>query len=106
MPKAFFVKEPERVDQLRRPFPAEQAREYRVVSQVLLSALDYANFAGDLLADRDFLEQALPLCAEGPVFDCVLVRCAGGKDGILAVPEQGGFLRYAAWVSDSGKTEF
>lgn len=101
MPTAFFVKYPRRLEQLQRPFPLEQAREYRVSARVLLNAVDYGNFISDMLVERDYLEQALPQCGQEPEEGCVLVSWPGGKEGILVVPERGGFVRYAAWLGET-----
>ena len=46
-------------------------------------------------ADRDFLEEYAPLCGRGEEWACLLVRCAGDRNGILVVPER----RYVEWAA-------
>ena len=45
-------------------------------------------------ADRQFIEDAAELCAEGEVMKCPFVRRRGKRDGVLAVP---GYKSYVKW---------
>ena len=60
------------------PHPVEAEREYEVAARVLLSGLDFENFATDMLADRAFIEEHAALCGVGEVLRCLLVRRRGG----------------------------
>ena len=97
---AHFVRRPGRLEDLEVLHPLEAERPCRVVGEVVLGDMDFRNFTTDLYADRDFLEEYAPLCGMGEVWTCILVRCAGERKGILAVPE-GRYVEWAALV-DTG----
>ena len=65
---------------------------------MILDGLDYKNFITDMLADRQFIEDASPLCAEGPVFRCIQVQTPFCRDSVLVVPERGRFVKWAAMI--------
>ena len=52
MKTAYFVRRPRVLGDLLVPHPVEAEREYEVAARVLLSGLDFENFATDMLADR------------------------------------------------------
>ncbi len=74
MKTAYFVRRPRVLGDLLVPHPVEAEREYEVAARVLLSGLDFENFATDMLADRAFIEAYAALCGEGEVLRCLLVR--------------------------------
>ena len=82
MKTAYFVRRPRVLVDLLVPHPVEAEREYEVAARVLLSGLDFENFATDMLADRAFIEEHAALCGEGEVLRCLLVRRRGGARGL------------------------
>ena len=96
--RAWFVRRPRDLEALRVLHPLDGERSFRVAAELFLEELDFQNFITDLAADRPFLERYAPLCACGEEPLCLLVRCAGDRNGILAVPDQDGFAEWAAWT--------
>ena len=96
--RAFFVEYPRTWADLRCPHLAEQEQPYLVVSTVILERIDYENFITDMLADRQFIEDAGSLCAEEPVFRCIQVQPPSGRDAVLVVPERKRFVKWAAMM--------
>ena len=100
---AFFVSRPRRLTELNASHLPESEHPFQIVADVVLSAMDYENFAEDLLVDREFLEPYAELCGKGAIYRCVFVHRRGYKDGILVVPERGYFVSCAAYLSDGVK---
>lgn len=94
--RAYFVKHPRTYEELDIPHAPEQERPYQVVRTVLLDGADYDNFLHDMLADRQFIEDASFLCAEEPVFRCIQVQPIFGRSAVLVVPERESFVKWAA----------
>jgi len=94
---AYFVEHPRRIDDLLVPHRMEQERPYRVVVEINLSKIDYENFITDLLADRLFIEEHGNRCEPGEIWNCLLVRCKGQRDGVLVRPEESCFVGWAAY---------
>lgn len=65
MDTAYFVKHPRTIYDLQKPHLLNQERPYQIVSRVTLAAIDYENFITDMVADRQYIEDASPLCAAG-----------------------------------------
>lgn len=99
---AYFVFRPRTFRDLRRPHLLEKEQEFRVVKATILSSIDYENFSEDLLADRQFIEDNAHLCSEGSVLHCLLVKPRNGKEGILVIPEEGAYVKRAAYISLDG----
>lgn len=95
---AFFVQRPRRIEDLMAPHLLERERPYEVVRVVTLSKIDYENFVTDMLADRQFLEDSVSLCARGQSWRCLLIRQRGGAEGVLVMPSTGGFVDWAAVI--------
>lgn len=75
---AYFVFRPRTVAELSQTNQAGRWRSYRIVKTICLSEIDYENFATDLLADRQFIEDNAALCTTPE--DCLLIvgtRSAG-----------------------------
>lgn len=97
---AYFVRRPRTIDDLYRPHLIEAERPFEVVRVVTLAGIDYENFATDMLADRQFLEDYASLCSKAaPVLNCLFVKYRRGNDGILVVPN-GAFVYMAAYYSN------
>ena len=97
--RAWFVRRPGHISQLRTVHPLDGERSYRVVAEVTLGDMDFENFITDLYADRGFLEEYAHLCsAEGDTWSCILVRCPDYRDAVLVVPEEGRFVGWAAFI--------
>ena len=92
--KAWFVFRPRTVADLTLKNPAGKWLEYRIVKTICLNGIDYENFATDLLADRQFIEDHSALCVEPG--DCLLITGKRQKPELLIIPWQGCFVRYAA----------
>ena len=54
--KAYFVFRPRTAADLSPKNPDGKWREYRIVKTICLYRIDFENFATDLLADRQFIE--------------------------------------------------
>lgn len=96
--RAWFVRRPARLEDLQAIHPLDEERPCRAVAEVTLGDMDFQNFITDLYADRAFVEEYAPLCSEGEVWNCILVRCRGDRNGILVMPEAGCFVGWAAWT--------
>ena len=92
--KAWFVFEPRRIDDLAFGGQAGKWMEYHVVKTICLSQIDFENFATDLLADRQFIEDNIGLCVKRD--DCLLVTDRQRSSELLVIPWRGCFVRYAA----------
>ena len=103
---AYFVEHPRRIEDLMVPHPIEKERPYRIITEVQLPAIDYENFITDMLADRQFIEDHGRRCKKGEVWDCLLVCRRGQPDGVPVMPEDGGFVGWAAYYfkESHGKT--
>ena len=99
---AYFYFRPRTVRDLRRPHLLESETEYEIVKTITLSGIDYENFSEDLLADRQFIEDNAHLCSERPVLRCLLVKSRNGKEGILVNPEEGAYVKKAAYITLDG----
>jgi len=96
---AFFVDFPRILDDLKRPHLLKAERPYEIVATVTLGKMDYDNFCTDMVADRQFIEDNYDLCCTGPIWKCLFVHQRGRKDGVLIVPTDGCYVKYAAYVS-------
>ena len=92
--KAWFVFRPRTADDLTLNNPAGKWQEYRIVKTICLDVINYENFATDLLADRQFIEDHSVLCAEPG--NCLLITGKRQEPELLIIPWQGCFVRYAA----------
>lgn len=92
--KAFFVFRPRTVAELTLENPNGRLREYRIVRTICLSQIEHQNFATDLLADRQFIEDNAAFCVEPG--DCLLVTTRRRDVELLIVPWRGCFVKYAA----------
>lgn len=97
--KAYFVKRPRTILDLKVPHLPDDEHLYKIVRTINLSGLDYDNLIWDILADRDFIEDNHALCSEGDVYLCLLVRAKGQKNGILVVPYNTRFIELAAYYN-------
>ncbi len=95
---AFFVDFPRILDDLKRPHLIDAERPYEIVKTVTLGEMDYGNFCTDMLADRQFIEDCYDLCSTGPVWKCLFVHRRGKNDGVLIVPRDGCYVKYAAYI--------
>lgn len=95
----YFVENPRILADLMKPHLLEQERPFEVVKTVKLRAIDYENFATDMVADRQFIEDNADLCSKGTVWKCILVQKRGNHDGILVMPEGRCYVGYAAYFT-------
>lgn len=92
--RAYFVFRPRTISDLSIENPTGKWREYRIVKTVMLSQMDFENFATDMLADRQFIEDSVPLCSQPG--DCLLVTNRRRQPEVLIFPWRGCFVRLAA----------
>ena len=92
--KAYFVFRPRIVADLSLKNPGGNWLVYRIAKTICLNGIDYENFTTDLLADRQFIEDHFALCVEPG--DCLLITGKRQEPGLLIIPWQGCFVRYAA----------
>lgn len=96
--RAFFVHRPRKIDELKVPHPIEKETDYLVVKRLILTPAEYKNFVTDMLVEREFLEKNAALLKERQdIVECLLVQIKGELDGILVVPNAGGFVKLAAY---------
>ena len=98
MNTAFFIRHPRTIDDLRVPHLVSAERPYEIVREIVLAAIDYENFTTDMVADRQFIEDNAALCSEGETMRCLLVRQRGKTDGVLVVPEDRAYVKWAAYL--------
>ena len=92
--KAYFVFRPRRIEDLKLSNPDGKWMEYRIVRTICLSKIDFENFATDLLADRQFIEDNAMRCIERG--DCLLITNRECSDELLVIPWQNSFVHRAA----------
>ena len=92
--KAYFVFRPRIVADLSLKKTGGKWLEYRIVKTICLTGIDYENFATDLLADRQFIEDHFTLCTEPG--DCLLFTGKRREPELLVIPWHKCFVRYAA----------
>lgn len=89
---AYFVKRPRTIDDLCQPHLIESERPFIVVKEIILAGIDYTNFATDMVADRQFLEDNAKICSKDTeVVRCLLIKQRRTRKGILVVPDK-------AWI--------
>ena len=92
--KAYFVFRPRTTADLTLKNPAGKWLEYRIVKTICLAGIDFENFAADLLADRQFIEEHFSLCSKPG--DCLLITGKHREPVLLVIPWHVCFVRYAA----------
>lgn len=97
---AYFADFPRILDDLKKPHLIDDERPYKIVATVALGKMDYDNFCTDMVADRQFIEDNYDLCGAGPVWKCLFVHQRGRKDGVLIVPTDGCYVKYAAYIPE------
>ncbi|MBQ9268007.1 MAG: hypothetical protein IJ206_00670 [Oscillospiraceae bacterium] len=95
---AAFVRRPRRIEELHGLHLVANEHPFAIIKTVELEKIDYQNFATDLLADRQYLEDYAELCGIGDVWRSILVRQIGRPDGVLVLPaEDGCHIEWAAY---------
>lgn len=99
---AYFVKKPSKLSHLVRPHRIEDEVPYEIVRTILLSQMDYENFATDLTVDREYIEKNASLCRiyDG-VWKCLLIQQENAKSGILVMPEDQCWVGFAAYYGNA-----
>lgn len=97
--KAYFVKRPRTILDLKVPHLPDDEHLYKIVRTINLSGPEYDNLIWDILADRDFIEDNHALCSEGDTYRCLLVKAKDRKDGILVVSNNIRFVGLAAYYA-------
>ena len=97
---AFFVDFPRRIEDLKKPNDIRLEQAYEVVKTIRLGSMDYENFITDMVADRQFIEDNHVLCSVGKVWKCLLVQGRGRKGGILVMPVDQCYAKYAAYIEE------
>ncbi len=104
--KAFFIHNPRRIEDLRKPHLFDEEHEYEVVKKIELTTIDYENFITDMRADREFIENNSEFCSEGEVLRCLFICRQGSSEGILVVPEYISFVKMAGYIQGVDVSEF
>lgn len=101
---AYFVHQPARISDLRRPHLTSDKRAYKIVKHIRLPVIDYVNFITDFYADRPFIEENQHLCRvdENGVWHCLLVTQldSTSRDGVLVMSDGAVYPKWAAYVTD------
>ena len=97
--RAYFVAFPRIMEDLKVLHDVKKERDYEIVARVKLGTTDYENFITDMVADRQFIEDNCELCSTGSVWKCLLVQQKGKKDGVLVIPVDQCFVKYAAYYT-------
>lgn len=102
MDTAYFVKRPRRLRELFKPHKIEDEVPYNIVKAVLLSRIDYENFATDMTVEREYIDQYAHLCGiRDGIWNCLLIQQKNTKTGILVMPETQQWVGYAAYYGCS-----
>lgn len=99
MNTAYFVKEPNTIQDLLRPHRIEEERAYRICKRVCLSAMAYENCITDLTADRAYIEANSELCSDEGTLRGIFVHRRGASDGVLLVSGTGVERAYVKWAA-------
>ena len=97
---AFFVPFPRVLSDLKKPHLYEAEQPYEIVQTISLGKMDYDNFCTDMIADRQFIEDYSELCGTGLIWKCLFVHQRGKSDGILVVPTDGCYVKFAAYITE------
>ena len=97
---AYFIQNPRIIEDLSVIHPLDWESPYEVVKEVYLQAIDFENFITDMIVDRQFIEDYAPLCEDGEIKKCLLVRGRDPRIGILVIPDAGRYVGWAALVRD------
>jgi hypothetical protein len=100
---AYFVHQPARISDLRRPHLKQDERPFTIAKHIRLPVIDYVNFITDLYADRPFIEENRHLCRvdERGVWHCLLVTQLDSTScgGILVMPGGKVYPKWCAYIS-------
>ena len=78
---AYFVRRPSTISDLRVPHLLSLEKEYDIVKTIQLSWIDYDAH----------------LCSDYPLFKCLYVKANGHTDGILIIPDNQAYVKFAAY---------
>ena len=95
--RAFFVDFPRVLSDLYVPHDINTEQDFEICATVKLNRINYENFITDMVADRQFIEDYCDLCSLGRVWRCLLVQQDGRKDGVLVIPVDCRYVKYAAF---------
>ena len=93
--KAYFIFRPRTVNDLTPQSHNGTWLPYTIVKTICLPKTEFENFAADLLADRQFIEDNAYLCRDES--DCLLISDLQHSKELLIIPWKGCFVRYAAF---------
>lgn len=97
---AYFVDFPRVLSDLQKPHLMKSEHAYEIVKTVAFGKMDYDNFCTDMLVDRQFIEDYYDLCGTGSVWKCLFVHQRGKTDGILIVPTDDCYVKYATYLPE------
>ena len=97
--EVFFVSFPSVAADLHVPHLLEAERPYEIIQTITLGKMDYDNFCADMGADRQFIEDYSELCGTGEVWKCLFVCQREKPGGILIIPTDECYVKYAAYVT-------
>jgi len=97
---AYFVEHPSRINDLLVIHALDHEAPYEIVKDIYLSAIDYENFIADMTVDRDYIERYADLCTDGEIKKCLFIHSRNVHSGVLVVPEDRCWVKYAALIQD------
>ena len=100
--RAFFVKQPRTIRDLTAIHATDEERAFEVVRTITLSHIAYENFITDMTVDRQFLEEYASRCSEGDVWKCLLVKASKALDGVLVIPLNRSWVKWASYLPVNG----
>ena len=103
--KAYFVRQPRRVDELVILHAVDWETSYEIVQEIILQAIEYENFITDMTVDRQFIADYASLCDDDNegIKKCLFVRGRDPQSGILVIPEAKCYVGWAAYIHNMGK---
>lgn len=99
--RALFVRRPRVLSDLIIPHRVDNRSAYEIKKRINLRPIDYENLITDMLVERNYIEESSELCtSSSDVLDCLLISQIDSNEGILIVPEENGYVRFAAFLEE------
>lgn len=94
------MKQPRILKDLFAIHAVDREHKYEVVKTIVLPLIDYENFITDMTVERQYLEDNAHLCEEGDIWKCLLIRRANKYDGVLVIPLDQCWVKWAAYYTE------
>jgi hypothetical protein len=102
MANAIFKRKPVNIDELKvKPDVIRTGNQYVIEKTIELDQDEYDEFADNLLAYYDFIEENIDkmYVDTNDVWHCILVKARNGIDGICCQAERYSYCRYGFYLS-------